>query len=548
MRCAPLFVLLGSAAAFGQTTISQNGCPAFSFSSASSAALASSASTHRVLIKQGDGSYAAFEIENASAYSVVRSIPHFETQVRPCVPGFTGLNSFPVLAASQTNTGGYIFATPRAVSDFDVEADITVFDSGLNLIGQTTVGSAANVLFADVNGDGILDCIASGPSNQFSVSLGKGGATFQPAITGSIPAEVIVSVAVADLNGDHKPDLVIAGTSLRTPTKGVWTLLGNGDGTFQPPKIIAQSQPSVIAIADLNGDGKPDLVFTAGGVQVALGAGDGTFATPVLYATGGGTASIAIGDLNGDGIPDIVTSGATILFGDGKGAFPSRRDVFLEPQTFQVGEYDFPQGTLFITDFNGDGIPDIVQATGNATGNFTGTGPSVFAGDTVTVLFGLGAGEFTGPPVIPVPDLPALSFHQLTAIASADLNGDGIPDFVAADTSGYIAVLKGKGDGTFQPSYSFTVSVVSVSHIVFSDFNNVGRLDLAFAGTTASAGAVEIVLGNGDGTFQAPIGIPTPLGTLELAVGDFNGDRHPDFAVVVSPASFLLPPPSRFQM
>jgi FG-GAP-like repeat len=98
----------------------------------------------------------------------------------------------------------------------------------------------------------------------------------------------------------------------------------------------------------LNGDGIPDLVFTDSDpsndtpiVEVALGVGDGTFAKPVSHPVAGG--GLAIADVNGDGIPDIVTSGVTILFGDGKGGFGDRRDVLAEAS-----------GDPIVTDFDGD--------------------------------------------------------------------------------------------------------------------------------------------------------------------------------------------------
>ena len=152
--------------------------------------------------------------------------------------------------------------------------------------------------------------------------------------------------------------------------------------TQSPSRIPA------IAVADLNRDGHPDIVFTTdnGGaafVGVVLGAGDGTFSTPVAYAVAGAEA-VAIGDLNGDGIPYIVTSGVTALLGDGKGGFSNRRDTWLEAY-----------GNLIVTDFDGDGMADVVVASGDA---------EVMAGDAVAVLHGLGNGTFAGPPVSLIPN------------------------------------------------------------------------------------------------------------------------------------------------
>ena len=128
---------------------------------------------------------------------------------------------------------------------------------------------------------------------------------------------------------------------------GTTIALGKGDGTFTAlpngalPGLGSDSNIdlSSIAAADLNGDGKADLVLGpiqsfnpyVNGVAVAIGNGDGTFQPPIIFsarlnAPGIGANQIALGDVNGDLIPDIVTAAGTILLGDGKGGFPSRRD------------------------------------------------------------------------------------------------------------------------------------------------------------------------------------------------------------------------------
>src|ERR1019366_6337523 len=123
-------------------------------------------------------------------------------------------------------------------------------------------------------------------------------------------------LAIADLNGDGKLDLVVPGPSSRLAYGGtdVGVFLGNGDGTFQPQVPYSagnEQQMSIfwVAIADLNGDGKLDLATANSGtndVSVLLGNGDGTFQAAVIYATGSQPTSVAIGDFNGDGKPDLA--------------------------------------------------------------------------------------------------------------------------------------------------------------------------------------------------------------------------------------------------
>jgi hypothetical protein len=303
-------------------------CTPVSFLSAHSAVLAPSPTTHRVLVRQGN-SYTAYELANSPPFSLLRTIPHFEKELSACIPPVSGFGYAGVLAIARTPSGGYIFGM-AASQQGPPEAEIAVFDAGMHLVSEA-LASFRPLAFADLNGDGNPDIIGAtyvGHNQALAIALGAGGGGFQPPVLYQVAGQLvlIVGVAVADVNGDHKPDIVIASD---TPDSGhVSIFLGTGDGTFQPEKIVANSQgPSVLpalAVADLNRDGHPDIVFTSNNVQtfvsVALGAGDGTFSTPVAYAVAGAGA-VAIGDLNGDGIPDIVTSGITVLFGDGKGGF-----------------------------------------------------------------------------------------------------------------------------------------------------------------------------------------------------------------------------------
>ncbi|PYM04682.1 MAG: hypothetical protein DMD82_13655 [Candidatus Rokuibacteriota bacterium] len=136
------------------------------------------------------------------------------------------------------------------------------------------------------------------------------------------------SIAIGDLNGDGKPDLVAADDFI----SAVSVLLGNGDGTFGPNRYYETGhQPRSASIGDVNGDGKLDIVTASQGaeaVSVLLGNGDGSLGPKSDYGTGDSPHCVAIGDLNGDGKPDLAvasynSSAVSVLSGTGTG--PSER-------------------------------------------------------------------------------------------------------------------------------------------------------------------------------------------------------------------------------
>lgn len=280
--------------------------------------------------------------------------------------------------------------------------------------------------------------------------------------------------------------------------------------------------PHRVATGDFNGDGVPDLVVTnrlLSSFVILLGKGDGTFftATSVNPGTGVGPDTIAVGDFNNDGIQDLAigntsSSKVSILLGIGDGTFSSAVTTLTT---------SFSSTSIAVADLNGDGNLDLIVT------------PSY--GTTVNVFLGKGDGTFTNPASSPAVASPGV-------VAVGDFNGDGIPDLAISsntnnttyNTPATIAILLGKGDGTFTAAASLPMDSYSNS-LVVADLNGDGKLDLVEGnGINLDGGSttLAIFLGNGDGTFARTTTSPTTIGSPQsIAVADFNADGKPDLVV-----------------
>lgn len=447
---------------------------------------------------------------------------------------------------------------------------------------QSQILSSGNALYmavADFNNDGRPDLAATDGYSNLSIMLGSGTGTFTVSSSYSVNSANLDGVAAADYNRDGFRDVALPNGQI---------FLGNGDGTLQAPTTFSTSPyASSIATADMNGDGIADLITLSsfgfcgdadfGSTGVSLGNGDGTFQPVIIFDSGGcnypSSSAVAVGYINNDELPDVVAlSGTTGYFSDtpeisvminqGKGILPA-------------AESDIAGGSggIAVNDFNRDGNADAVLADGSVyLGNGNGglsfvetaslggiaiqTGefnhdvkPDLAAvvecapagcdaGGELAIALGNGDGTFQTPTFLP----SGGSYSE--SLAVADFNGDGNLDIAIANEcaesdcsgNGSVSIFLGNASGTFTLLTTITGITGSPLSIIAGDFNNDGIVDLAASGVEAGGnfgvGVVNMLPGNGDGTFKTAVvtSFDNP-GITASASGDFNQDGILDLAV-----------------
>jgi hypothetical protein len=428
--------------------------------------------------------------------------------------------------------------------------------------------------FADLNGDKKLDLIVFGPLGaNVGVYPGNGNGTFGNVTNyglGAGPTNMILT----DLDGDGHLDIVTdAGQSYigNVYYQKVLFLHGNADGTFSAPQtIVSQVQGSIVDVADYNGDGVPDLVFTNQvGVGIMLGQSGMTYKPLASYLSGSSTRGVSFGTFKTGGHRDValgVPGGIALMRGNGDGSFQSAPFYDLGNQT----------GAAAVADFNGDGNPDIAATVaaeyprvllGNGDGTFQLSADKNTSYGTGTPATSLAAADFTGKHIqdlvgsssggpVPVGSIEvlygngdgtfAVPLEEDTASTKiADFNGDGIADtiYVSLGGSPYITVLLGTANGSFTTVQTLLRNPTFGSIVAIGDVNRDGKPDLIIS-TNAD---VEVWLGNGDGTFSYKGNLTTSstVGTLypgaygSTSIIDVDGDGNPDLVTIGSSQSLL---------
>jgi len=355
---------------------------------------------------------------------------------------------------------------------------------------------ASQIAIGDVNGDGIPDLVNS----SVYIALGNGNGTFREPVYYTVESGQggAYNVVLADLRTDGLTDIVVQGD----PGGTVSVLLALGKGRFEDGEWTPVTGGAGCgAVADYNGDGKPDLaVNTPSGVTILLGTGKaGSPFTTGTSISLPGAGCLITGDLNGDGIPDLLvpvstTSGSVVnaYLGNGDGTFALASSTTVSTP-----------GYLALADFNNDGKLD-------------------FASSGNLLALGNGDGTFQTPvPITPTP--PGNGFSN---IAAGDLASDGWPDLLFTDFNGGVYELLNNQHGGFSQSVIPT-SRSAPSQIVLGRLNKEGPLDFIVGSST---GGAAVYIGNGQGGFTEGVTLTDDLlGIPAVAlIADVNGDGIPD--------------------
>jgi hypothetical protein len=387
-------------------------------------------------------------------------------------------------------------------------------------------GGVDIVALGDFNGDGKLDVAVTngGTYDMVSILPGTGSGTLKAAVpfgTNFGPG----GMGVADFDGDGKLDLVTAdsGAPFGVTVATISVLLSNGKDLFAARTDYSVGDEDVtgaysgIAAADLTGNGKPDLIVPITfafpyEISILMNKGNGTFKPFVSYPLPTGAVAVVAGDFNNDHKPDIAVANGngtgviTVLLNSGTGTFPTYTEYSIN------GISD----GLAVGDFNKDGNLDIVATNGSQS--------------TISVLLGNGTGAFPSFATYPTGSSPY-------GVTVGDFNGDGWPDIaVANQSSGTVSILinKADGSGTFLPKVDYAAAGGGAPlTLAAGSFRGDGKIDLAVA-TDSAFGGIEVLLGNGDGTFQKAVPYDTLNNANGVVVGDFNNDGNLDLAVSIA--------------
>ncbi len=395
-------------------------------------------------------------------------------------------------------------------------------------------GSPTYTVSGDFNMDGKLDLIASNSNGIISFLAGNGKGGFAAPVTITQPNSTAAQIAVGDFNFDGKPDILY----LPLPGTRVYLLRGNGDGTFQAATSFPDgthhaslSANDKMAAADVNGDGKPDVIlYTTTGINVLLNNGSGVFGTAIhtnttTFAKG---VFFTTSDFNNDGRLDIALADyqgdLQVLRGHGDGTFTALAPVPGDP----FNQTSFIQ--CVAADVDGNGNVDLILA--QAGDNY----PDGLGSGGFNIALGNGDGSFSS-----ILGSSHTASYFVAGIAVADLDGNGTPDILTLNSnatsvgSKSIAVFPNNA-GNFPAHTSFAVNRIPAT-LTIGDFNGDGRLDVA----SGESAGVSMLLNLGAAALRAPITADAEeYGTGGITT-DLNKDGLADIVVLADAQQFHVP-------
>jgi len=378
------------------------------------------------------------------------------------------------------------------------------------------VGPARRLATGDLNGDGHADLVGafewSGAGTNISVAIGDGAGGFS-SVAGYFSGPEPSAVAVGDMNGDGRQDVVATNRNRFDPGGSVAVLLGDGTGALAAPITYPLDSALAVTTGDFTGDGVPDAAVLNGRSLTILtidGAGNlSMVSTVAVNPAGSSLSSIAAADFDLDDKLDVAIVSYSLVFGtntalttfrgNGDGTFGARVDYQANAQGGGYFSFGTQFAALAIGDLDDDGDADIV-VTSQGHNAF----PAAAAG---WVMLNDGAGGFPSPTKYP-------QSVGVTGVAIGDMNDDGDPDVVIADLAA-ASVNQFFNDGTGALGGAVRTGTQGSEWVVLGDFNNsgAGTLDIVVSRTFIDP-AILLIGESAPSDSTPPAITPTITGTL----------------------------------